>query len=85
MPSDASLYTATAAGLTALKTSINSIARVLEALVHSNAITQQAALAIVDSMERDARYTITGSPELRPVIDLHYSSARKALGAASGD
>lgn len=82
MPKEASLYTATMAGLTALKTSITTAARMLEALVASKTITREAAAAIVDDMEREARYTITGSPELGPVLDLHYSTARKTLGVS---
>jgi hypothetical protein len=85
MPNDSSLYTATTAGLAALKTSIYSTARMLEALIASNAITREVAIAIVDDMERDVRYTITGAPELGPVIDLHYQTARKALCVVQGD
>ena len=82
MTNDSSLYTATAAGLTALKTSITTAAWLLEALVATKAITRETAVAIVDDMERGARHAITGSPELGPVLDLHYRTARQTLGAA---
>lgn len=76
------LFIATTAGFTALKASVSVAARVLEALVITGTINREAAVALLEEIERDARASAAEAAELAPVLDVHFRTARQVLLAA---